>query len=534
MENAGPTPSASRDAERTVCRALQAGSAILLLLPALALLRPGRALMDLPFTEDGFLALGIARNIGTGLGITHDGVHATNGFQPLWVFLMAPAYAAAEFLGIDPLRLVLLAHLAVFAGTGLLLASTVERSLRRPGDGARDDLLLWTTAFLFFAAPLTYMHGFNGLETGLSLLLLTSVARTALSTDFLSPTGAVRLGAVLGAAVLARVDAALLVAALTAAVVTVPRDVPLAARLRAAGVVGGTAALVSSPWWILSVSISGTPVPTSAAAQSDLGVEGTRVVHALQALLSNVFPWIYAGRVAAPSVAYVHYALTAAAAGALLLRGGRGIGIGLPRPREWTSRGRTFGAGCALFVASLLAGYTTTSFAWRFYERYLAPVALVAVALLGIAATRRARRSFGSRAPRRAALATAVLAACGPVAALSLYYGGPTGRHPFVSYYLRDQLALVEAHAPAGDLVGAWQSGTLGYARPRVVNLDGKVNPEALRHRERMPEYLDREGVRWFCDWEWCVHACLGEDPALAGWERVGESGIFELWRRRR
>ena len=52
------------------------------------------------------------------------------------------------------------------------------------------------------------------------------------------------------------------------------------------------------------------------------------------------------------------------------------------------------------------------------------------------------------------------------------------------------QLPLVREGVPDGEVVAAGQSGTLGYFRDNVLNLDGKVNPEALQYRGRMREYL--------------------------------------------
>ncbi len=49
-------------------------------------------------------------------------------------------------------------------------------------------------------------------------------------------------------------------------------------------------------------------------------------------------------------------------------------------------------------------------------------------------------------------------------------------------FYL-DQLALVQRYVPKDAEVGAAQSGTLGFFRDRVVNLDGKVNNEPPRDR---------------------------------------------------
>ena len=42
--------------------------------------------------DDSFYAFKIAQNIASGHGATFDGVHPTNGFQPLYVFLLVPLF----------------------------------------------------------------------------------------------------------------------------------------------------------------------------------------------------------------------------------------------------------------------------------------------------------------------------------------------------------------------------------------------------------------------------------------------------------
>ena len=61
----------------------------------------------------------------------------------------------------------------------------------------------------------------------------------------------------------------------------------------------------------------------------------------------------------------------------------------------------------------------------------------------------------------------------------------------------RDQLELVETHVPENAWVAAGQSGTLGYFRNHVINLDGKVNPVALEYQRKMPEYLRQLHVNY-------------------------------------
>jgi len=96
-----------------------------------------------------------------------------------------------------------------------------------------------------------------------------------------------------------------------------------------------------------------------------------------------------------------------------------------------------------------------------------------------------------------------------------------------------DQLPLVEKHVPAAECVAALQSGTLGYFRDCVVNLDGKVNPAALAHRGDIWPYLDERGVRWLCDWPPLFREYFGTRPDQQGWEAVETRNKFVLYRRR-
>ena len=85
---------------------------------------------------------------------------------------------------------------------------------------------------------------------------------------------------------------------------------------------------------------------------------------------------------------------------------------------------------------------------------------------------------------------------------------------------------------PTGELVAAGQSGTLGYFVDNVLNLDGKVNLEALPHQNDMRDYLRKNDVRWLCDWPAYLERYLG-DSLQSEWRLVATRGKFELWQRR-
>jgi len=93
-----------------------------------------------------------------------------------------------------------------------------------------------------------------------------------------------------------------------------------------------------------------------------------------------------------------------------------------------------------------------------------------------------------------------------------------------------DQLGLVKHYVPDEEYVAAANSGTLGYFRERVVNLDGKVNPDALKFKNKIGVYLKEREIPWFCDWPDVATRCLGKNPGKHGWSLMGKKGSFELY----
>src|SRR5512140_650811 len=67
--------------------------------------------------DDAYYYFKVAQNISEGHGSTFDGIHATNGYHPLWMLICVPIFALARFDLILPLRILVLV-------TGMLQAST--------------------------------------------------------------------------------------------------------------------------------------------------------------------------------------------------------------------------------------------------------------------------------------------------------------------------------------------------------------------------------------------------------------------------
>jgi hypothetical protein len=169
--------------------------------------------------------------------------------------------------------------------------------------------------------------------------------------------------------------------------------------------------------------------------------------------------------------------------------------------------------------AILLVGFYGLFFGVEFFmSRYLSVVSPF-IALLSILAAYRllllmAERWRAALLPGAAGLCVVAVAAHN----LLLYRYGLRHDHFQV-------VDWVEKNVPPGTWVGAIQTGTLGFFYDRTVNLDGKVNPGALRAKldegGSVIPYVVRSNIVYLADWN-----------DLSRWSRIDEAGFnraFEL-----
>lgn len=68
----------------------------------------------------------------------------------------------------------------------------------------------------------------------------------------------------------------------------------------------------------------------------------------------------------------------------------------------------------------------------------------------------------------------------------------------------RQVVKWVQGNVPELQWVGAPQTGTLGFFHDRTINLDGKVNPYALRailEKGNVLEYVRNSKINYIADW---------------------------------
>jgi hypothetical protein len=481
----------------------------LLALAALTLaLRPDSTVFLKPLSEDGYYSLAVARNIAAGHGLTIDGVTPTNGFQPLLTCIQAALFWLAGGDDLTALRLVLLLYWVLYLGTGAMLGWIAALALP---DAAHRVTRALATALVYLGASYLFLHHFNGLETGLLLFLLAAAWRYQQAGTARSWRGLVGFGALLGLAVLARVDASFLVVCLCVVELRRQRARPSPYALARAAVLGGTALLVSAPWWAYNTLVFGSLMPISGTATQSWALDGFRLGWFLWGLAMGAFPWLFGGEAEGAALDLIRLPLYAG-----------GLWILCRVYRRLPGETRDFALALASAVILLGFYYWLSSIAYWFYSRYLAPASLPVALGLGLGAA-----ELLQGRPRLLALLAPL--ALVPVMGLALLAWWGQGVYGTIMFW--DQVLLVRALVPEGDVVAAGQSGTLNFFRPHVVNMDGKVNPEVLAYRGHAWDYLSERKIRWFVDWPVYVERVLG-DPTAHGWKLVGRRANFLLYQR--
>lgn len=456
------------------------------------------------YVDDAFIAHKIAQNIADGKGITQGG-RPTNGFQPLYVFLLVPMQAFLDLHAATRASGVMNAVLSV------LSAGLVFRVLSGHFGGRVGLIGLILCAL---STPLARVSQ-NGLETTLAmtmaLLVLDLHVRSRRDGVASRPDSGVVLGGVLGLAVLARVDLLLL------AVPVVVEQVWSRMRRGRAGSAAAmlvAAVLVAGPWFLWSRVACGRLMPISGPATRTIaqlyadpdGPTGDAAYFPLgeaplsfyQAHLASAIQHIAGESPLSLPVRYLGKAppwacliwIGAWVIVAYLLH--RGLRCGDPRHGR-LRRLLVDARPACIFCGLLVVGYACWCFGNWWMWRYMAPAAMLLVlpSALWVDAVLDA---MAQRSRTVSAALSVVLAATYLAASIrghaALFLTPPMNNEPRM--YL-DALDLRDRLEPEAR-IGTFESGILDYFLQReVINLDGKTNEAAHRAlvEGRMHELLD-------------------------------------------
>ena len=474
-------------------------SAALIALGTLSRLAPladphGRLLQQFA-TEDGYYMQTVARNLALGHGLSiSDGTIQTNGVQPLATFLFALFHYLAGGDKVGGIAGVMLFSFFVSVASAWAFYSLSRKLLRGHPD---ERMLSMLVASLWFASPTIVGLSMNGLETG--LYLLVSLVTLNLFANLLASDSnrwtlkqMAELGFMFGLCFLVRNDAAFMIAAvlLTRWVFCWPTT-PEAWRQRIieAFVPGLISIVIALPWLIYNYRLFGSIVPISGiseALDAHFGGNLIQVPAPLFDFVTLVLPIPLSLRTSVPVVCVgVIIIIAACVLGSYSLwrqsRSARPVLV-------------TYG----VFGALLIGFYGLYFGAMYFMSRYLvvlSPICALCGFMAAYQVMQRLIRADLRWVAFRSAMALALVLAVG--LNLRIYHKGQHQDHFQV-------VGWVERHVTPATWVGAPQSGTLGYFHDRTINLDGKVDPEALRAKlvdGSVLGYAVASKIKYIVDW---------------------------------
>lgn len=439
-------------------------------------------------SDDAYYYFVTARNIAAGAGPTFDGLWITNGFHPLWLLAVIPAFWLVPGDLWWPVRSALSMTVVCDLASGFLLHDLVRRH--------RSPTIAAAAAAAWFLLPPTALLGLQGLEASLSTLLLLFLLRNldgSASQSRVSTRSAAMTGVWLGLAGLARTDN-LATAGLAVIVCSVLQGADRGARatwLRLA-VHGSAAALVTAPWFAWNLHHFGSLVQVSGQVKlrvhelfgglpwgwGDPGSAALTVLHMLfpTMLVSSKYlcgEQFDGGSFALP-VGLASQALV------LLL-------FALVARRRWGSG--TWRAAVFIFPLVVLLTHTVLFGAvWRSYATWYAHgcFALLIVLIAGSFGPGASPAPVSRRWPERMAgvavgLLLLVQVAQYPLFLTRIQLGARGPEKQF-----RAPLDRLRADLPGRARIGAFDAGALAYVAGQyegftVINLDGLVNNEIYR-----------------------------------------------------
>jgi len=439
-------------------------------------------------SEDGYLMMTIARNMAIGSGMsTADGTIPTNGTQPLTTFFWASAYWLEDGDKVKSIVWIILMQFLFATGAAFLLWRLGIQILQHRPNSHQIATLAAAT---WYASPIAAGHTMNGLETGLYGLVVLWIAIMLVGAKHWSLRYSVLLGLLLGVTFWIRNDAAFLILAVCLMYLFMGgswQRREIFQRFVQVNVMGITTVLVALPWLIYNHLNFGHIMPISGQAQSLTASFGQNLL-ALPSVLVEYF------LVFLPIPNSIQNKLPIVIVCLVFL-----VGIVVMLSRLWSQLQKTEERRLFVLVSLYLLGfmgfYGLYFGASYFIARYFFPLSPF-LALLWAAVVVWAWQRVPWQQVRYGFAVLFLMVMIG--LSVRSYLKGNQHLHFQV-------VEWVQQHVAKDVWVGAIQTGTLGYFHDRTINLDGKVNPEALEARNKNKNgvipYVIEGQIDYLADW---------------------------------
>jgi len=220
---------------------------------------PVPVLLEKIMVDDTFYGLSISKNIAYGIGMSFDGNDPSNGFQPLWLFVIAPFFWLINDLNIVTNLILTFASIVDIFTIILVYKFTKELF---------DEKIALLSAAFFGLNPLIIFQTLSGLDVVLStFFVILSLYIYLKVKNNLNLKNKLFLGLVLGLSILARMDNILLFAAISIYILLSNKS---KVTIKNFILISLTAFLVVFPWLLWSFITFGSIMPSSGTARYSL------------------------------------------------------------------------------------------------------------------------------------------------------------------------------------------------------------------------------------------------------------------------
>ncbi|MCL5991088.1 MAG: hypothetical protein M1419_03185, partial [Bacteroidetes bacterium] len=408
----------------------------------------------------------------------------------------------------------------IFISSAYLCASIIRDAFSELLGVGKNEL--FGIAYSIYISSLLFLINYlNGLETGLLILSFLLFIRFYQKSQILNFKNITVLGIILGLMVLIRIDTVYFVIVFSISLFF-RKEITLKTRLIYVITICIVSFLISSPWWFYNYYYFNSLMPTSGQAQFEFGIFFSRLFYLSDAWVQNLTPFTYTfDRFLHGWISVIIRLIIIGAMSYYLKKYFKGIIKNTSKSNKLSER--TYQIISVIFVYSLILTiwYFFFSSAGHFYLRYLISLSIIGQIFFVIFVTiiyRKFKKIFYFILTAFALLILGVV--------ILFHTELMLNKSQFFKY----QLQLVNKYVPKTEYVGAGQSGTLGFFRNHVVNLDGKVNNEALKYKEKIYDYLDKKNINWLCDWKFYTEQFLGPEHEKRGWKLVSRYYDFYLY----
>lgn len=459
----------------------------------LILIRPLKYIDGLLIPDDAYLAMTIAKNIALGLGPLYS-FDYTNGFQPMYVFLIVPAFWIFKSGLITSVHaslflLAVIDTLSLFYLFKLIKSSTKSSFVP----------ILMVVSWIF--NPYIIENSLNGLETIISTFFIivslyffkVKIADEAIDDRFYMRCFI--FGIIIGLAILARIDNCFL--ALSGILVftwqMLIRRMPFKEIISNSIIIILGICLVYLPWLIYSAHYTGDIYPISGKA---VRYQSLTYVYHHPTFFNNYAPMIKSAIITIVENNWVYIIIIAAVLLAYPLARTK---ISLKEFLKELLKKNPSIIILLIFGTFLFSGYTLYIFGHWFFNRYLFPLILVFILVSSLLID--AYTSFFDRKIYRYLINSTLLIFI-IVATVSQpkYYAFYFSKDSNSKGYMN--LGIWAKHNfEDGTRVACAQSGALGYFADNleVINIDGKVNKRCFESlvMKRNIEYIKENRIEY-------------------------------------